>query len=87
MVVSEPFLTGLHLERRDDDLLDRLNHKATTCMMALLIFVQTFYQVSTRCYSFALQFVRYIFDLLLYFRYMWTSLSTAGAQQSLKTAG
>lgn len=45
MVVVDPFLSALHMHRRDDDFLDRLNHKAGCCFMFFLVFMHTFYQV------------------------------------------
>ena len=45
MVVVDPFISGLHMHRRDDDFLDQLNHKAGSCFMFFLLFMHTFYQV------------------------------------------
>ncbi|KAF6036880.1 hypothetical protein EB796_004806 [Bugula neritina] len=43
-VVVDPFLEAMHMERRDDDFLDKLNHKMSTTVMFILVFIQTFYQ-------------------------------------------
>jgi len=47
-VVVDPFLEAMHMERRDDDFLDKLNHKMSTTVMFILVFIQTFYQVSEK---------------------------------------
>lgn len=45
IAVVDPFVSAMHMDRRDDDFLDKLNHKVTTCFMFFLGFVHTFYQV------------------------------------------
>lgn len=49
VVLVDPFVSAMHMDRRDDDFLDRLNHKVTTSVLFFLAFMHTFYQVCPCC--------------------------------------